>query len=288
MGMINCLPRNAVNKQSGFIELSVISALVVFVSIMVVVMKYSTQAATKTQAEKGADVFKQVVAASMSWYQDKGSFPVTTANLVPTYMSDRAQTMPWGTPITISSTPTTVTVQTDSNGQSNAEQLAGFMAGIIPLAEQSGPGRRVVSATYGKPGTEPALDAMVRRDGTSTLIGEWNVGGQGISNVKDITINGLDNQTVLSGLTYSSVQQNSQFVNLINCPSGRANRKITVIPLSFNKNGHPFNKVGAVEGRWDGVRAFVRVWETDLNGNQAWFVPNPANASVLVNQQCGK
>ena len=294
-GMTNCLPSNAVSKQTGFIEFSLISALVVFVSIMVVIMMFSGQAATKTQAEKGAENFKAVVAASMSWYQDKGSFPGTTANLVPQYMSAVAQTTPWGTPITLSSTASTLTVETSSNGQPNAAQLAGVMAGVIPLASQSGVGRTTVTATYGKPGTEPALSAFIKKDGTTPLEGEWNVGGYGIGNVKDITITGMDNRTVLSGLSYNNVQQNNQYVNLVNCPLGRANRKITVVPLTYSKNGYPFRQMGAVEGRygpepglWSDNRAYVRVWETEQNGIQYWFIPNPASATVLVLQQCTK
>lgn len=283
-GMTNCLPSNAVNKQSGFIELSLISVLVIFVAIMVVVMKFSDQTATKTQAEKGAENFKAVVAASMSWYQDKGSFPGTTANLVPQYMSAVAQTTPWGTPITLSSTASTLTVQTSSNGQPNAAQLAGVMAGVIPLASQSGVGRTTVTATYGKPGTEPALDALVRRDGTRTLTAEWNVGGQGISDVRDMSISGL-NRTVVSGLSWSSVQKNRQGVALVTCPLGKA-RKVTVTPVSYSKNGYPFKNMGSVDGVWDGNIAYVRIWEKDENG-QGWFIPNPDFAFVKVEQQCG-
>lgn len=283
-GMTNFLPSNAVNKQSGFIEFSLISALVIFVSIMLVIMKFSDQAATKTQAEKGAENFKAVVAASMSWYQDKGSFPGTTANLVPQYMSAVAQTMPWGTPITLSSTASTLTVQTSSNGQPNAAQLAGVMAGVIPLASQSGVGRTTVTATYGKPGTEPALDALVRRDGTRTLTAEWDVGGQGIGNIRDMSISGL-NRTVVSGLSWSSVQKNSQPVSLITCPLGKS-RKVTVTPVSFSKNGYPFKNMGSIDGVWDGSVAYVRVWEKDEKG-QGWFIPNPDFAFVTVVQQCG-
>lgn len=275
---------NIGNKQSGFIEFSIISALVVFVSIMIVIMKYSDQAATKTQAEKGAENFKAVVAASMSWYQDRGSFPGTTANLVPQYMSAVAQKTPWGEPITLTSTPTTLTVQTNTNGQPNSAQLAGFMAGIIPLAEQSGTGRRVVSATYGKPGTEPALDALVHRDGSRTLTGEWDVGGQGISNIKDMSISGI-NRTVVSGLTWSAVQKNSQPVELITCPPGKKS-KITTTPVSYSKNGFPFKQIGAVEGVWDGNVAYVRIWESDDAG-QGWYIPSPDYAYIRVEQQCG-
>jgi hypothetical protein len=275
---------NIGNKQSGFIEFSIISALVVFVSIMIVIMKYSDQAATKTQAEKGAENFKAVVAASMSWYQDRGSFPGTTANLVPQYMSAVAQKTPWGEPITLTSTATTLTVQTNTNGQPNSSQLAGFMAGIIPLAEQSGAGRRVVSATYGKPGTEPALDALVHRDGSRTLTGEWDVGGQGISNIKDMSISGI-NRTVVSGLAWSAVQKNSQPVELITCPPGKKS-KITTTPVSYSKNGFPFKQIGAVEGVWDGNVAYVRIWESDDAG-QGWYIPSPDYAYIRVEQQCG-
>lgn len=286
-GMTNCLPSNAVNKQAGFIEFSLISALVVFVSIMVVIMKFSGQAATKTQAEKGAENFKAVVAASMSWYQDKGSFPGTTANLVPQYMSSVAQTTPWGTPITLSSTASTLTVETSSNGQPNAAQLAGVMAGVIPLASQSGVGRTTVTATYGKPGTEPALDALVHRDGTRTLTAEWDVGGQYIGNVKDMTLTGV-NRTTLEGLVWNAVQQNNQPVNQVTCPPGRANLKVTVIPIAYSKNGQPFLKIGAVEGRYEGGRAYVQVWHVDAAGNEGWFIPDPNSATVAVQQQCTK
>ena len=285
--MTNYSLRSAGSKQSGFIEISLISALVVFVSITILFIKFSSEAATQTLAEKGAENYKAVVAASMSWYQDKGSFPASTANLVPNYMSPVAQTTPWGGLITISSTSSTLTVQTATTGQPNAAQLAGIMAGIIPLASQSGSGRTIITATYGKPGTEPALESLVRRDGSRTLTAEWDVGGQGISNVRDMTINGLENRTVLSGLMWSNVQLNNQPVSLVKCPP-RTNIKITVTPISYNKNGYPFNKIGAVEGRWDGATAFVRIWETEVNGNQKWFIPNPQFATLRVDQQCNK
>jgi hypothetical protein len=285
--MTNYSLRSAASKQSGFIEISLISALVVFVSITILLVKYSSEAATQTLAEKAAENYKAVVAASMSWYQDKGSFPASTANLVPNYMSTVAQTTPWGGLITISSTSSTLTVQTGTGGQPNAAQLAGIMAGIIPLASQSGSDRTIITATYGKPGTEPALESLVRRDGSRTLTAEWDVGGQGISNVRDMTLSGINNRTLMSGLTWSNVQQNIQPVSLVNCPPGKS-RKITVMPLSYNKNGFPFNRMGAVEGLWDGSVAYVRIWETDQAGNQSWFIPGPQFAYVRVDQQCNK
>lgn len=288
MGMTNYSSRSAGSKQSGFVEISLLSVLVVMLSLVIIMIKFSSEAATQNLAEKGSETFKAVVAASMSWYQDKGSFPTSTANLVPDYLSSVAQTTPWGGLITIHSNGSTISVQTATTGQPNATQLAGIMAGIIPLASQSGSGRTIITATYGKPGSEPALESMVRRDGSRTLTAEWDVGGQGISNIRDMTISGLTNRTVMSGLTWSNVQQNYQPVSLINCPPGRSVRKISVVPLSYNKNGYPFNQMGAVEGRWDGTRAFVRVWEKDTSGNESWFIPGPQYASVRVDQQCNK
>lgn len=115
-----------------------------------------------------------------------------------------------------------------------------------------------------------------------------NAAGYAIENVKDLSISGLTNRTVLSGLAWGNVQQNNQIVSLVSCPTNRGTRKVNVIPLSYSKNGFPFNKMGAVEGRFDGTRAYVRIWETDQNGTQAWFIPAPPNASVLVQQQCSK
>jgi len=115
-----------------------------------------------------------------------------------------------------------------------------------------------------------------------------NANGQAIENVKDISINGLTNRTVLAGLSWSTVQQNNQPVALVTCPPGRGTRKVTVVPLSYNYDEHPFESLGAVEGRYEGGRAFVRVWETKSTGWQGWITPGAKYASVLVMQQCSK
>lgn len=271
-------------KQSGMVELYALILLAVIGVFFTVASQFFTIQKERTEAKVASDTFNQWVAATMNYRNDKGGWPANASQLLGVYMNnvDSAINTPWGTPYQVSiAAGDMIEITVDAKDR----KKAGRMAAAIPQSSITG---NIVSARYGKPGSEPALAAFLRKDGSTPLTGEWNVGGQGISNVKDITINGMDNRTVLSGLTYSSVQQNSQYVNLVTCPLGRANRKITVVPLSYNKNGYPFNKVGAVEGRWDGSRAFVRVWETDQNGNQGWFVPNPANASVLVQQQCSK
>lgn len=271
-------------KQSGMVELYALILLAVIGVFFTVASQFFTIQKERTEAKVASDTFNQWVAAAMNYRNDKGAWPANASQLLGVYMNnvDSAINTPWGRPYQISiAAGDMIEIKVDAKDR----KKAGRMAAAIPQSSITG---NVVSARYGKPGSEPALNAFLKKDGSTPLEGEWNVGGQGISNVKDITINGMNNRTVLSGLTYSSVQQNSQYVNLVTCPSGRANRKITVIPLSYNKNGYPFNKVGAVEGRWDGSRAFVRVWETDQNGNQGWVVPNPANASVLVQQQCSK
>lgn len=271
-------------KQSGMVELYALILLAVIGVFFTVASQFFTIQKERTEAKVASDTFNQWVAATMNYRNDRGGWPANASQLLGVYMNnvDSAINTPWGTPYQVSiAAGDMIEITVDAKDR----KKAGRMAAAIPQSSITG---NIVSARYGKPGSEPALAAFLRKDGSTPLTGEWNVGGQGISNVKDITINGMDNRTVLSGLTYSSVQQNSQYVNLVNCPPGRANRKITVVPLSYNKNGYPFNKVGAVEGRWDGSRAFVRVWETDQNGNQGWFVPNPANASVLVQQQCSK
>ena len=274
----------SLNKQSGAIELYVLILLAVVGVFISVGTQYFTIQRERTEAKVASDTFNQWVAAAMNYRNDKGGWPANASQLLGVYMNnvDSAINTPWGTPYQLSiAAGDMIEIKVDAKSRKNA----GRMAAAIPQSSITG---NIVEARYGKPGSEPALNAFLKKDGSTPLEGEWNVGGQGISNVKDITISGMDNRTVLSGLSYSTVQQNSQYVNLVNCPPGRANRKITVIPLAYNKNGYPFNKIGAVEGRWDGSRAFVRVWETDQYGNQSWFIPSPANASVLVQQQCTK
>lgn len=169
-----------------------------------------------------------------------------------------------------------------------AEQRNDVAAGLLsslPFATVSGTN---IVAEIGRPGTEVSHDNFYMLDGSRALKGDMNAAGHSIENVKDLSISGLTNRTVLSGLAWGNVQQNNQIVPLVACPTNRGTRKVTVIPLSFSKNGYPFNKMGAVEGRFDGARAYVRIWETDQNGTQAWFIPSPPNASVLVQQQCSK
>ncbi|MFQ1831835.1 hypothetical protein ACK362_17810 [Aeromonas veronii] len=278
-------------KQSGVIELYAAVLLAVLGVFVTVGFQFMSIQKERTEAKVASDTFNQWVAATMNYRNDKGGWPANATQLLGVYMNDvdSAKNTPWGTPYQVSvAAGDMIEIKVDAKNRKNA----GRMASAIPQSSITG---NVVMARYGKPGSEPALAAFLKKDGSTPLTGEWNVGGQGISNVKDITIDGMTNRTVLSGLTYSSVQQNSQYVNFIACPSGRGNRKITVIPLTYNKNGYPFNKIGAVEGRygparglWSDDRAYVRVWETDQNGNQAWYVPNPAYASVLVQQQCSK
>lgn len=169
-----------------------------------------------------------------------------------------------------------------------ADQRNDVAAGLLsslPFATVSGTN---IVAEIGRPGTEVAHDNFYMLDGSRALKGNMNAAGYAIENVKDLSISGLTNRTVLSGLAWGNVQQNNQIVSLVSCPTNRGTRKVNVIPLSYSKNGFPFNKMGAVEGRFDGTRAYVRIWETDQNGTQAWFIPAPPNASVLVQQQCSK
>ncbi len=271
-------------KQHGAVELYaliLLAAIGVFISVAA---QFFSIQRDRAEAKVASDTFNMWVSAAMNYRNDKGVWPANVTQMLGVYMNnvDSSKNTPWGRPYQVSIIAgDMIEVRVDAKDR----KRAGRMAAAIPQSSIAG---NIVSARYGKPGSEPALSAFLKKDGSTPLTGEWNVGGQGINNVKDIALTGMSNRTVLSGLTYSTVQQNSQVVSLITCPAGRGSRKITVVPLTYNKNGYPFNQVGAVEGRWDGTRAFVRVWETDQNGNQAWFIPNPASATVQVQQQCSK
>lgn len=162
------------------------------------------------------------------------------------------------------------------------DQVASIMLERLPFAKVSG---NNIITEIGRPGTEIAHDGFYLLDGSRPLTGDMQAAGKAIENVRDISINGLTNRTVLSGLSWSSVLQNNQSVPLVNCPPGKSNRKIVVTALSYNKNGMPFNNIGAVEARYDAGRAYVRVWDNQL---RSWFTPAAQYASVLVTQSCNK
>lgn len=268
-------------KQSGMVELYALILLVVLGAFMATANQFFNIQREKNEAKVASETFNMWVAAAMNYRVDKGGWPSNASQLLGVYMHNTASAIstPWGSQYQISIAPgDMIQVSVDAKDR----KKAGRMASAIPQSAITG---NVVSARYGKPGSEPALSAFLKKDGSTPLEAEWNVGEQGISNVKDISISNM-NRTVISGLSFSTVQLNSQPVSLVNCPRG--SRKITVIPLTYNNNGYPFRSIGAVEGRWDGSRAFVRVWETDQNGNQGWVIPNPASATVAVLQQCSK
>ena len=272
-------------KQAGVIELSMITMLVLFVGLVVVFMRFEASRRLTSEAERGAEVFKQVVAASMAYRQDVGAFPANINQLVPAYLSAAGVTMPWGSAVTVAqSGGNNVVISTSSTDVG----IRGMMARAIPLATVSG---NTVTATYGKPGTEPALASLLHRDGSQPLSANWDVGGYSVANVNDMTFTGLDNRTVMGGLTYTSIQNNQDGVSKITCPSGR-NAKVFVTPVSWSNNGSPFDGMGSVEARYDDygtwVRVYLRVWAKLSNGSYNWIVPNSNAARVKVDMKCDK
>lgn len=275
------------SKNRGFIEISLITVLVVFVSLVLVFAKWEQGQVTKRTANKAAETFKQVISASMAYRQDNGAFPVNTAQLVPNYLSAQAQTNPWGNPITVTqSGANNVVISTVALDTINA----GYMAMEIPLATVTA--GTTVSATYGKPGSEPALASLLKKDGSTPLTGDWDVNGHGITSVSDITVNGMPNRTVVQGLNYSTIVTNAGTVSKLTCPAGY-NFHVFVTPVAMNYNGQPFTSFGGYEARYNdlgwGIQAYVRVLAKDSGTGQiTWIVPNWNAALVKVDMSCGK
>ena len=309
------------NRQSGYtlIELTIVLGVVAFLGTMAFneLKQDKIEGEAKKQAARIVEVFTKAseryqVQAKNTGIIAPSNFPSSVQVLVnegylqnctPTEASvgdcrPMTETL-WGDTISVRAygvggNPTIprfeLTTPLDKVPASYRDNIAGELLSILPFAKVSGTS---IVAEIGRPGTEIAHDNFYLLDGSRPLTGTMKAAGNAIEDVKDISIAGLTNRTVLSGLGWSSVQQNSQTVPVVNCPSTRTNRKINVIPLSYNKNGYPFNKIGAVEGRVDEVSpgrfvAYVRVWETNADGTQGWYVPSPANGTVLVQQQCTK
>lgn len=268
-------------KQRGAIDAMMIMVLVILVSISVIAGNWMKSKRLENEAIKGAEQYKMAIAAVMRYRHVTGAWPANTAQLVPSYLSLETLTMPWGNTLGLTQSGQLIQLFVDIPNVT----IRGIFSAQVPAPAISG---IRVTGSYGPPGSEPALSAFLKKDGTTPLLGEWDVGNQNIGNIRDMSISGLNNRTVTSGLAWSTVQQNNQIVsNLVNCPP-RYTRKVTVIPGSYNKNGYPFVNPGAVEARYDGVRAYVQVWERENNGWQGWIIPAPQYAWVTVLQQCTK
>ncbi|ENC9557782.1 MULTISPECIES: type II secretion system protein [Aeromonas] len=303
-------------SQSGFtlIELSIVLPVLIFVSMIVYneMRQQRIDSAAEQQGLRIAELFSK--AAERYQFTSKSNNTVTPTNFPSSIqvlinegyirnctVSDASagncrpmtETL-WGDAISVrtygvAGNPTIprfeLTIPLAKVPADQRNDVAAGLLSSLPFATVSGTN---IVAEIGRPGTEVAHDNFYMLDGSRALKGNMNAAGYAIENVKDLSISGLTNRTVLSGLAWGNVQQNNQIVSLVSCPTNRGTRKVNVIPLSYSKNGFPFNKMGAVEGRFDGTRAYVRIWETDQNGTQAWFIPAPPNASVLVQQQCSK
>lgn len=268
-------------KQRGAVDAMMIMVLVILVSISVIGGNWIKSKRLENEAIKGAEQYKMAIAAVMRYRHVTGAWPANTAQLVPSYLSAETLTMPWGNTLGLTQSGQLIQLFVDIPNVT----IRGLFGAQVPAPAISG---IRVTGSYGPPGSEPALSAFLKKDGSTPLTGEWDVGNQNIGNIRDMSISGLDNRTVVSGLSWSTVQQNYQVVqNLVNCPP-RYTRKVTVIPGGYSKNGYPFNNAGSVEARYDGGRAYVRIWEKEVNGSQAWFIPAPQYAWVTVLQQCTK
>lgn len=270
-------------KNSGMAEVGALVLLLAMSWFMYQGLQWWTMYQENKTSDVATSSFNSVVAAAMSYRTDKGYWPANIGQLIGPYIPnvESATSTPWGTQYQVS---VIANDMIDVRVDAKTRKRAGNMASGIPNVAVSG---SIVYAQFGKPGSEPALTAFLKRDGSTPLTGEWNVGGQAIDGVKDIGIQGLANRTVLNGLSWSNVQQNYQPVNFVSCPPGRSSLKLSVVPLSYSKNGVPFTNMGAVQPVWDGARAYVQVWEKEPTW-QGWIIPAAQYASVLVIQSCSK
>lgn len=95
---------------------------------------------------------------------------------------------------------------------------------ISELPNYTDDGSGNISVRFNRPGSTVMLQNMVRRDGTTPMTSDWDFGNHHLDNVKDISFNGMNDRTAITG----SVKLGSAFiansagirVDQPSCPNG--------------------------------------------------------------------
>lgn len=130
-----------------------------------------------------------------------------------------------------------VTRITDSSDSYPAFTLSFSLANVYPLSLRNIIRSKIsqlpsfkenstntVTIKFTRPASEVSLDNLVRRDGSTTMTADWDVGSVYLDNVKDMSYTNLTDRTGITGmLKLGSVLVNSSAgvaVPKPNCPSG--------------------------------------------------------------------
>lgn len=159
---------------------------------------------------------------------------------------------------------------------------------IIPFARWN-EGTGLVTIEYGRLGTEVEHEALLRRDGTTDLLGHWDTGGQfAIMNALDYTIrNANGSQRSLGrGIVGMMVAKHNQYLPVHSCPQGATPDLVTWPKALYSSStSWSFNETGAVNAYYSrsGSNFIIRLeYWAKRTSNQTWYKYNTGDVAVAL------
>jgi prepilin-type N-terminal cleavage/methylation domain-containing protein len=177
-------------RQQGFSLLEVLAALtVVSIAGFAAVQKLGSEAVAKTTDNAAVSAIN-VQNAARSYRAEHGTWPTSTAQLVSANLLTSAQaTSPFNTAYTFSVSGNQLVI---SNIATNAN-YAKRVSGLLPSGAVSG---STYSFRFLPPGTEASVQSVYSLDGSKSLTGSMNAGGNNITNVGSLSANTVNTATM--------------------------------------------------------------------------------------------
>ncbi|AIW17493.1 Tfp pilus assembly protein FimT/FimU [Vibrio tubiashii] len=248
-------------------------------------------------------------------YTDLASFPATVDDLMPDYLPQcsvtdyeggkcrRIDYTPMGERITLNrqfvtlSTGATVPgmrIVIPFKNEPSPQILNTFKSKLsdLPNGQYNETSKEFI-LQFGRIGSEVEHEALVQRDGSTTLTGaDWDTGGNTwITNIKGLFLRNADGSqySVASGLQRVAVVDSGTFIPTHSCPSGhRPDLDVMIKSIEPRTNAEKFTSIGsftpyytAVSGGW---RVYAKYFAKLQGGSKQWVFLD--SAYLKVTQLC--
>ncbi|SHO55565.1 type II secretion system protein [Vibrio quintilis] len=148
---------------------------------------------------------------------------------------------------------------------------------------------------FGRIGSEVEHEALVQRDGSTTLTGtDWDTGGTTwITNVKGLFLRNKDGSqySVASGLQRVVIVKSGTFIPEFQCPAGHSAKiDVMIKSLEPQTSGNKFSSLGSFtpyfkkEDDGSGWKVYAKYFVRLQGGNQQW--KKMTDAYLKVTQMC--
>ena len=172
------------NKQRGFTLMELMVVLAIMAAAAAAGVQYVQAKTVELRLQRTAETVRSIEEAGLQYYRATGGWPANLAALTAgNYLPSPFPTSPFGTAYSVSVISGRMAVSVSADTAANANVIASF----LPLPTVSGV---TVQSEVVVPGSEAAHDALLDLAGTRVMTGNLQMGGNDITNARNIDTNG--------------------------------------------------------------------------------------------------